>query len=466
MPLTRHFHRPSLRLLPVYAILSGLTTIALLGYIRYATVPGLTAFTTAACEAESRELVREYRLKGKAALMAKLDESAARSGGRTVYLMTDEDGAPLAGSLKKWPVSASPVDGALAFDRDGDPNHPFMAHVRLLEGGVVLLVGHDVSEARRAKDQIVRAIWGSAFIAAILTILAGVLLSRGVMMRIRGVNQTVREVLAREGTHSASQQRGDDLDALSQGAEELIDTTARLAASLRTVSDSIAHDLRTPLTRLKNHLEMLRARVPAELAESVEQTLAEADALLSTFNALLRIAQIETGTARVSFNEVDLASLVRDVTDLYEPLAEEKNQRLETLVIEDARGWGNRDLLFQMLANIVDNAVKYAPTGGRIRVMMRRRGGEGTDIVVEDDGPGIPKESRALVFQRFFRLDESRSTPGSGLGLSLVAAVARLHGISVTLEDNEPGLRVVLALPTPKDAPFEMTPPAVLAGPA
>lgn len=456
MPWTRHFRRPTLRLLPIYAALSGLTTVALLAYILYATIPGLNAPIDATCESESRDLVREYRLKGKMSLVGMLDEAAAASGGRSVYLMADRQGEPIAGNLKQWPDGRPPEEGAIAFDREGDPNRPVLARVRLLEGGVALLVGREVSEARRTKDLITSAIWRGAVLALVLTLLGGAVLSRGVMMRIRSVNRTVRDMLLREGPHGAAQAPGDDLDDLSRGAGELIDTTSRLAASLRSVSDNIAHDLRTPLTRLKNHLELLRSRVPDDLAEPVEQGLAEADALLSTFNALLRIAQIESGTARVSFNEVDLASLVRDVTDLYEPLAEEKGQRLETLALEDARAWGNRDLLFQMLANIVDNAVKYAPTGGRIRVMMRRRG-DATDIVVEDDGPGIPKEARALVFQRFFRLDESRSTPGSGLGLSLVAAVARLHGIIVTLEDNEPGLRVVLALPAKQTAQNELT---------
>ncbi len=456
MPWTRHFRRPSLRLLPIYAALSGVTTLALLAYIHWATIPGLNAPTDALCETEIRDLVREYRLKGKAALVGLLEESAAASGGRAVYLLADRQGEPIAGGLQQWPDSRPPAEGAISFDRDGDPNRPVIARVRLLEGGVALLVGREVSEARRTRGLIVAAIWQGALLAIVLTLLAGCLLSRGVMMKIRNVTLTVREMLSREGTRAAAREMGDDLDDLSRGAGELIDTTSRLAASLRSVSDNIAHDLRTPLTRLKNHLELLRARVPEELVEPVEQGLAEADALLSTFNALLRIAQIETGTARVSFSEVDLASLVRDVTDLYEPLAEEKSQRLESLVLEDAHAWGNRDLLFQMLANIVDNAVKYAPTGGRIRVLMRRRG-EATDIVVEDDGPGIPKEARALVFQRFFRLDESRGTPGSGLGLSLVAAVTRLHGIAVTLEDNEPGLRVVLALPTRQDAQTELT---------
>ena len=456
MPWTRHFRRPTLRLLPIYAALSGLTTVALLAYILYATIPGLNAPIDATCESESRDLVREYRLKGKMSLVGMLDEAAAASGGRSVYLMADRQGEPIAGNLKQWPDGRPPEEGAIAFDREGDPNRPVLARVRLLEGGVALLVGREVSEARRTKDLITSAIWRGAVLALVLTLLGGAVLSRGVMMRIRSVNRTVRDMLLREGPHGAAQAPGDDLDDLSRGAGELIDTTSRLAASLRSVSDNIAHDLRTPLTRLKNHLELLRSRVPDDLAEPVEQGLAEADALLSTFNALLRIAQIESGTARVSFNEVDLASLVRDVTDLYEPLAEEKGQRLETLALEDARAWGNRDLLFQMLANIVDNAVKYAPTGGRIRVMMRRRG-DATDIVVEDDGPGIPKEARALVFQRFFRLDESRTTPGSGLGLSLVAAVARLHGIIVTLEDNEPGLRVVLALPAKQTAQNELT---------
>jgi len=456
VPWTRHFRRPTLRLLPIYAALSGLTTVALLAYILYATIPGLNAPIDATCESESRDLVREYRLKGKMSLVGMLDEAAAASGGRSVYLMADRQGEPIAGNLKQWPDGRPPEEGAIAFDREGDPNRPVLARVRLLEGGVALLVGREVSEARRTKDLITSAIWRGAVLALVLTLLGGAVLSRGVMMRIRSVNRTVRDMLLREGPHGAAQAPGDDLDDLSRGAGELIDTTSRLAASLRSVSDNIAHDLRTPLTRLKNHLELLRSRVPDDLAEPVEQGLAEADALLSTFNALLRIAQIESGTARVSFNEVDLASLVRDVTDLYEPLAEEKGQRLETLALEDARAWGNRDLLFQMLANIVDNAVKYAPTGGRIRVMMRRRG-DATDIVVEDDGPGIPKEARALVFQRFFRLDESRTTPGSGLGLSLVAAVARLHGIIVTLEDNEPGLRVVLALPAKQAAQNELT---------
>lgn len=456
MPWIRIFRRPTFRLLPIYAALSGLTTVALLAYIHYATIPGLNATIDATCESESRDLVREYRLKGKMSLAGMLDEAAAASGGRSVYLMADRQGEPIAGNLKQWPDGRPPEEGAIAFDREGDPSRPVVARVRLLEGGVALLVGREVSETRRTRDLITSALWRGAILALVLTLLGGAALSRGVMMKIRNVNRTVRDMLMREGPRGAAQDPGDDLDDLSKGADELIDTTARLAASLRSVSDNIAHDLRTPLTRLKNHLELLRSRVSDDLAESVEQGLAEADALLSTFNALLRIAQIESGTARVSFNEVDLASLARDVTDLYEPLAEEKSQRLETLVLEDARAWGNRDLLFQMLANIVDNAVKYAPAGGRIRVMMRRRG-DATDIVVEDDGPGIPKEARALVFQRFFRLDESRTTPGSGLGLSLVSAVARLHGINVTLEDNEPGLRVVLALPAKQAAQNELT---------
>jgi len=455
VPWIRHLRQPALRLLPVYAALSGFTIAVLLAYIGWATVPGLTAPSAAACEEELRELVREYRLKGKAALAALLEERAAASGGRSVYLLADPKGEPIAGDLARWPGTDSPAEGVLVFDRDDNPDRRVMAHVRLLEGGAALLVGREVGAVVRARDLIVGAIWKGAVLALILTILAGLVMSRGVMIRIRDVNRTVRDMLSREGTFGTSQDVGDDLDALSRGAGELIETTARLAASLRSVSDNIAHDLRTPLTRLKNHLETLRADVPANLAGPVEQALAEADALLSTFNALLRIAQLESGTARVSFEEVDLASLVRDVTDLYEPLAEEKRQRIETLVIPDATALGNRDLLFQMLANIVDNAVKYAPAGGRIRVRMERRE-KGSAVVVEDDGPGIPGDKRALVFQRFFRLDESRSTPGSGLGLSLVAAVARLHGIEVTLEDSEPGLRVVLVLP----ARTEQTPAA------
>ncbi len=214
---------------------------------------------------------------------------------------------------------------------------------------------------------------------------------------------------------------------------------------VRRVSDNIAHDLKTPLSRLRQRLELvkLQGMDSDQPGENVEQALAEADGLLATFNALLRIARLESEGRRAGFTDVDLGALVGDVAELYEPLAEDKQQRLLTTVTPNVRVHGDRDLLFQAIANLIDNAIKYTPAGGRIELSLQSDAA-GARIAVADSGPGIPAYTREKVFQRFFRLDASRTTPGSGLGLSLVAVVAKLHQVKVSLEDNRPGLRAVL----------------------
>jgi signal transduction histidine kinase len=218
--------------------------------------------------------------------------------------------------------------------------------------------------------------------------------------------------------------------------------------SVRRVSDNIAHDLRTPLARLRNRLEELSLDVEQSdnRRATVEQALEEADGLLNTFNALLRIARIESHDTRAGFADIDIAALVGDVVELYEPLAEEKRLRLATSLDVRPVFEGDRDLLFQALANLLDNAIKYAPPRSEISCRLEAAD-DGARLVLSDKGPGIPASQRDNVFQRFFRLEQSRTTPGNGLGMSLVQAVMQLHHLRLELHDNEPGLKVVIAFP-------------------
>jgi signal transduction histidine kinase len=240
---------------------------------------------------------------------------------------------------------------------------------------------------------------------------------------------------------------GDVFDQLAATLNAMLDQIERLMAGMRQVSDNIAHDLRTPLSRLRTRLEVALLEPPDSVryAEVMRETIAEADALLGTFNALLSIAEAEAGARREALQELDLAAVVRSVAELYEPLAEENGAHLAVDAAEAVPVHGDRHLLAQAAANLVDNALKYAP-GGEVRLTAERHGGEAL-LTVADRGPGIPADKRDSVFDRFVRLEASRSTPGKGLGLSLVRAVARLHGGAVRLEDNHPGLRAVLALP-------------------
>ena len=269
--------------------------------------------------------------------------------------------------------------------------------------------------------------------------------------RIAAINDTIAQIMKGDlARRMPTDESGDDFDQLAGNLNRMLDRISSLMDGVRQVSDNIAHDLRTPLARLRNRLEELRldtdsGRGGADTTrQAVEDALAEADGLLATFGALLRIARIEADARRENFAPVDLGELVGDVVELYEPLAEEKGQQLSVTVEPVSVLEGDRDLLFQALANIVDNAIKYAPGSGHIGVALTAAE-HGPRIEVADDGPGIPGDAKAKAFERFWRLDDSRSSPGSGLGLSLAAAVARLHNAEVQLEDNDPGLRVRLS---------------------
>ena len=305
-------------------------------------------------------------------------------------------------------------------------------------------MGGNIDSAR----EVVRAAmsWGLAAMA-VLAVLGSYLMAGTIAGRLEQINRISQDIRHGDLSRRMPQGRGgDEFDRLAGNLNDMLDQIQSLMEGVRSVSDAIAHDLRTPLARLRTRLERLRNTPQGELEAGVDQSIAEADSMLGTFNALLRIAQLEAGSRRTDFAEVDMQALVADIADLYEPVASDRNIELRLEAIEGAKTRGDRDLLFQAICNLVDNAVKYTPEGGHVRLELLRRA-KRARLVVSDSGPGIPAAERSRVFERFYRLDAHRDLAGNGLGLSLVAAVAKLHYSRVELEDNQPGLRVVWNLP-------------------
>jgi signal transduction histidine kinase len=444
----------SFRLALLYMILLAVSVAILLGFIYWSTAGFMDRQTDATIAAEIQGLAEQARRRGLPGLTGVIRERIARDpGGAGVYLLVDPDLKPLVGNLDRWPSDSPDVEGWVEFrllqrGPDHTEEHAARAQVFRLGGDLRLLVGRDVRDLEATRRLILDALtWGLAITVG-LALVGGWLLSTRVLRRIETINQISREIMAGDLSRRIPVGgSGDDFDKLAAGLNDMLARIEGLMAGVRQVSDNIAHDLRTPLTRLRNKLELLRS----ELGEGhpagrlAEETIADAEEMLSTFNALLRIARIESGSQRAAFALLDLTPLAQDVAELYEPVAADKDQRLSLEASEPAWVVGDRDLLFQALGNLVDNAVKYTQPGGQVTLCIERRA-ESVVAEVRDNGPGIPPALRGEVFRRFFRADHSRSTPGSGLGLSLVQAVIQLHGADIELLDNRPGLRVRIRL--------------------
>jgi signal transduction histidine kinase len=449
---TRILRSSIFRLALLYMALSIGSVVVLLGFIYWATAGYADRQTDETIAAEIRGLAEQYRRRGLIGLTSVIADRVARDpGGAAVYLLADEGFSPIVGNLSRWPDADADAGGWMGFrlrdwGHDKSEEHRARARTFVLRGGLHLLVGRDVRDLEATRHRILGALgWGLAITAA-LALAAGLAMGTRVMRRIDAINQTSREIMAGDlSRRVATDGRGDDFDQLARNLNHMLERIEELMQSVRQVSDNIAHDLRTPLTRLRTRLELARSAtdLPDDAREALDRSVEDTEELLTTFNALLRIARIESGSSRDGFAPVALTRLVRDLAELYEPLATEKGQRLAVEAEEGLTVTGDRDLLFQAVANLVDNAIKYGPPDGRIALAARLRSRH-PEICVSDNGPGIPAAMRGKVFQRFFRLDDSRTTAGSGLGLSLVQAVADLHAAEIRLEDNRPGLRVSL----------------------
>jgi signal transduction histidine kinase len=452
------FRSTTFRLTLSYLGIFTVSAIALLGLVSWSTTVFIEWQVQETVEADANGLSEKYRERGIRGLAELLnDRTRQDTERRSVYLLQAPDGGRLAGNLYNWPVEEPDANGWVRFRAEytGDTNFStdVMGRTYDLADNYHLLVGRSLHDAKRVKSAINRALgWGLA-LTVLLGIVGGFFTSRHMVQRVESMSRTARRIVGGDMKSRMVLSGGsDEFDQLAEAFNEMMDEIERLVDNVRTVTDNIAHDLRTPLNRLRSRIDLaLMGQSDVEGYRRVlEGTLAEADNLLATFSALLTISHAESGAGQLGFEPLDPARLAADVAELYEPLAEEKGIRLTAGTNPGLSLEGDRHLLFQALANLVDNAVKYTPSGGTVTVTVAARPDDRTiEIVVADSGLGIPAEQREHVLERFVRLDSTRSTPGNGLGLSLVLAVARLHHASLALADNHPGLRVRMLFPNP-----------------
>ena len=449
MRLPRLFRTSVFRLTLAYMALFALSVGALSAFIYWATLGYLDTQTDAIIEAEFNGLYEQYERASIRGLGAVITERMARdTERRSFYLLTDAIGRPLVGNanVATWPAAAEGAGRQWVDFVQSDSDTPVRALVQRVGPGFRLLVGRDIRELRAIRQVLRRASFYGITLTLALALVGGVLLAVSAERRLAELNRTTRQIMAGDLSRRAPLKGSDDEhDELAQNINAMLDQIQHLLDGMRHVGDSVAHDLRGPITRLRNRLETVAAAEHPS-RDDLSDCVTQLDQVLATFNALLRIARVESGAYRSAFTTVDLAPIVRDVCELYQAAAEERQIALSADAQASVEVYGDRELLAQVLTNLVDNAVKYTPEGGTVRIELAR-GGDTALLRVADSGPGIAPDDRERVLQRFSRLDRARSQPGNGLGLALVNAVTLQHHGRLTLGDNRPGLVVTVELP-------------------
>jgi signal transduction histidine kinase len=452
------FRTTAFKLMAAYLLVFTLFAIGLLGYFFWNAERLLGLQISSTIDAEITGLAEQYSEGGIVRLVASI-ERRSHSPGSLLYLVASPQGEALAGNVAELPATILDRNGWIEvpytrYDDQGNAERSALVRVFTLADGYRLLVGLDLEEQRRVRATMTTAaLWSAALIVA-LGVAGGWFVTRRVLHRLDDINETSRSIIGGELTRRLSiTGSGDEIDRLASTTNAMLDRIQELMTGLKEVSDNIAHDLKTPLTRLRNRAEeaLRTARTEEAYRDALEKTIEESDGLIRIFNALLMIARAESGQIETTMEEFDAAEVARGVAELYEPVAEEKGIALAVEADGPLFLRGNRELIGQALANLVDNALKHGegPVAGARREVAIRAAAESDRVVISvaDRGEGIPVHDRARVLERFIRLESSRTRPGSGLGLSLAAAIAKLHGGTLRLEDNEPGLRVILELP-------------------
>jgi signal transduction histidine kinase len=431
----------------------SITAVCGLGYVVWQAGRLMQTQIAESVESEIVSLKTQYRTGGLRGLVTTLEERAGQPGS-FLYLLALPNGQPFAGNITSLPAGSLDSSRALEiiYSRHGQIEGHAYAHITILPPGFRLLVGRDLGERARFTRVMVQAILGGLVLVIVLGLAGGLLVSHRIIARLNAMTATSRRIM---GGHLDGRLpisgSGDEFDRLALATNGMLERISELMGELRQVTDNVAHDLKTPLTRLRNHAEeALRGDItPDNAQKALEHIIAEADRLISIFNAMLSLARLESGAANQTPQALDLAGLARDVAELYEPAAEEAGFILHVDLIRPQPVIGNRELLSQALANLFDNAIKYGKAE-EVRVptitIRQEITPQYSRIIVADNGNGIAQPDRARAMERFIRLETSRALPGTGLGLSLVQAIARLHRGELRLEDNRPGLAAVLEI--------------------
>lgn len=436
-----------------YAVLMLVSVSVLFGLLYWNTAVFVHQQTEETIEVEISGLAEHYRQAGLVGLSEVIEE---RSRGQrlSLYLLTDPARRVIAGNLNAWPVATSPGDWIdFVYRRPvGERVVEHSAHARhlVLPGGYQLLVGYDIQDQVRLERRMrTSMIWIGA-LALLLGLGSGLVMARRWLSRIDTVNKTAGDIMQGDMSRRVPIRGTDDeLDRLARNLNDMLDRIETLMAGLRQVTDNIAHDLRSPLNRLRSRLEVTLMDDPEkdEYRTALTSTMQEADHLLNTFNALLLIGEAEAGLDRSRLERIDLSHRLHDLVELYEPAAEEAGLTFTADIADELCVRGHPDLISQAVVNLLDNGLKYTPSSGTLRIVAHADAEGRVCVEVCDSGPGIPPEDRDRVLDRFVRLESSRSSPGSGLGLSLVSAVIKLHQGEIILDDNAPGLIVRLIFP-------------------
>lgn len=435
----------SLRLALLFAALFVLANLLLAGLIWWNTTGYLDRETDAVIAADTRAIgdrLRDFGLAGAVQMIEERSAANPNADRRAIYLLADPRLRPLAGNVAAWPLRIGATPGWYEIDLvQHDKLHATrLLHV-VLPGNFQLLVGRDVQDRAQIRNLVLRSLLWAGLLVLVLALLGGWLIRRAVLHRVEGINRTATAIRQGDLSQRLPQGQGsDEFDQLELTINRMLDQIEQLVDGVRHVSNSIAHDLRTPLAETRFRLEGLLRDLPDTAAqEQITAAIADIDRLIGVFNALLRLAELDSGLRRAGFAELDLSALVEEAAELYAPSAEAKDILLHCDAPPGLRLTGDRQLLAQAIGNLLDNAIKYTAPGGRILLLARPDG-----VTVADNGPGMTAAERERAAERFYRGDTARSTAGFGLGLSLVQAIARLHGGNLRLEDNAPGLRATL----------------------